>query len=421
MARGRNERQAEDDLLDWFTISYRTIYLAVLVVLLLAGGVAYHFYFREGPEAAPSEAPPPTVTGARFTTLEGSGKLKPVGTIEWVSADRGVVLKKGDLVQTRPGSAAEIQFFDGTVVHLRPDSLITIEETSQDPSTKVSRVRTHISSGEINLQTTRQSVPGSETSISTPNLRGQMGENSNAAVRVAETGDSDFRLFQGSGKLQTKTGQTLELQGNEAVKVDAAGKAAPKVLLPAIPTLLAPSHQAEITYPNAAQATTLLVWKGVPEAVSYHVMVDYSAYFNRPIVDRKGLRDSSVELRGLDVGKYYWRVAAIDRGGEEGSFSDFARFTVASAGSGGRGDGPPPPLLIESLEVRQNILQIKGKTEPGATVSVNGQRLDVGADGAFNDFITLTQDKPGKQDVVIRATGLNGGVRELKRTIVLGL
>jgi hypothetical protein len=147
-------------------------------------------------------------------------------------------------------------------------------------------------------------------------------------------------------------------------------------------------------------------------------MLDYSAYFNRPLVDRKGIKDSSVELRGLDVGKYYWRVAAIDRGGEEGSFSDFARFTVASAGDGRSGEGPPPPLLLQSLEVRQNILQVKGKTEPGASLTVNGQRLDVEADGSFNDFITL--EKPGKQDVVVRATGLNGGVRELKRPVVVG-
>ena len=47
-------------------------------------------------------------------------------------------------------------------------------------------------------------------------------------------------------------------------------------------------------------------------------MVDYSPYFNRPFVDRKGLSDNSVELRGLDVGKYYWRVAALDKDGGRG-------------------------------------------------------------------------------------------------------
>lgn len=418
MARGQRQRQAEDDLLDWFTISYKTLGIAVLVVLAIAAGLAYHFFFRDRPDAAVVESPPPTVTAARFTTLDGSVKVKPVGTFDWVTADRNTILRKSDLVRTGPGSAAEIQFFDGTVVHVRPDSLITIEETTEDPSTKARKIAWHISSGEISLQTVRRNVPGSSTEVSTPTVRGQVGEMSSAAVKVAETGDSDFRLFEGTGTLETKTGQTLKLAGNEAVKVDAAGRPGSKIVLPGVPTLLAPAHQAEITYPNAAQATTLLVWKPVAEAASYHVMVDYSAYFNRPIVDRKGLRDGSVELRGLDVGRYYWRVAAIDKNGEEGSFSDFARFTVASAGGGGRGDGPPPPLVIESLEVRQTILQVKGKTEPGASVTVNGRRVDVEGDGTFNDFITL--EKIGKQDVLIRATGLNGGVRELRRAVVAG-
>ena len=69
--------------------------------------------------------------------------------------------------------------------------------------------------------------------------------------------------------------------------------------------------------------------------------------------------------------------------------------------------------------MRTNILQVKGRTEPGATVTVNGQRVDVQAATArFNDFITL--EKAGRQVVVIRATGLNGGVNEQKRPVVVG-
>ena len=84
------------------------------------------------------------------------------------------------------------------------------------------------------------------------------------------------------------------------------------------------------------------------------------------------------------------------------------------AGSGG---GTPPPLVIEALDVRTNILQIKGRTEPGATVTVNDQRVDVQGDGSFNEFIQL--DKGGRQLVVIRSTGINGGVNEQKRPIVV--
>jgi hypothetical protein len=410
--------QAEDDLLDWFTITYRSIYVAVGVLVLLAAGGLYWYLRSTTTVTATPEPPPSTVTTAHFTSIEGGVKVKTVGTFEWVSADKNMILRKSDLVRTSSGAAAEITFFDGTVVHVRPDSLITIEETSEDPSTKARKVGWHISSGEVNFQTVRKNVPESATEVSTPTVKGTVDEMSAGAFKVAESGDSDVRLFQGSGRMQTKGGQTVELGASEAFKVDAAGKAGAKVALPPVPALMAPPHQAEITYPDPARATTLLAWKPVLGAVSYHLMLDYSAYFNRPLVDRKGIRDSQQELRGLEPGKYYWRVAAVDKDGEEGNFSDFARFTVSRPSAGSGGDGPPPPLVIESVDVRTNILQVKGKTEPGATITVNGQRVDVDANGTFNDFITL--EKAGKQVVVIRATGLNGGVNEQRRPVVVG-
>ena len=410
--------QAEDDLLDWFTITYRSIYVAVGVLVLLAAGGLYWYFRSNATVTATPEPPPSTATTAHFTSIEGGVKVKTVGTFEWVSADKNMVLRKSDLVRTSSGAAAEITFFDGTVVHVRPDSLITIEETSEDPSTKARKVGWHISSGEVNFQTVRKNVPESATEVSTPTVKGTVGEMSAGAFKVAESGDSEIRLFQGSGRMQTKGGQTVELAASEAFKVDAGGKAGAKVALPPVPALMAPPHQAEITYPDPARATTLLAWKPVLGAVSYHLMLDYSAYFNRPLVDRKGIRDSQQELRGLEPGKYYWRVAAADKEGEEGNFSDFARFTVSRPSAGSGGDGPPPPLAIESVDVRTNILQVKGKTEPGATITVNGQRVDVDGSGSFNDFITL--EKAGKQVVVIRATGLNGGVNEQRRPVVVG-
>ena len=106
-----------------------------------------------------------------------------------------MVLRKSDLVRTGPGAAAEIAFFDGTVVHVRPDSLITIEETSEDPSTKKRRVAWHISSGEVNFQTVRRNVPGSATEFTTPTVKATAGENTDGGIRVEESGDSDVSVF----------------------------------------------------------------------------------------------------------------------------------------------------------------------------------------------------------------------------------
>ncbi|HYU41192.1 MAG TPA: FecR domain-containing protein [Vicinamibacteria bacterium] len=416
----RRRVKSQDDTIDWFTVSYRSIFIALLFIVLVGGAVGYYFWPREAPGAAPVEAPPATVTTARFTTLEGNVKVKTVGTFEWVNADRAMVLRKSDLVRTGPGSAAEITFFDGTVVHVRPDSLITIEETSEDPSTKRRKVAWHISSGEVQFNAPRPGAGGSEREISTPTLRTTTREAAAGGVAVQESGESNIKLYSGTAKVETKTGETLQLEANTQVKVDAAGKAAPAHSLPPVPALLAPQHQTEITYQDPARATTLLVWKPVPGAAGYHVMLDYNAYFNRPLVDRSGITESSVEVRGLDVGKYYWRVAAVDKDGVEGSFSDFARFTVSRPQGGARGTGDPPPILIESIEVRQNILQVRGRTEPGATLTVNGQRVDVAADGGFNEFIQLPAEKAGRQIVVFRAVGINGGVAQTQRSVMVG-
>ena len=421
MAAPDRRRPTDDDgIVDWFTISYRSVFVALLILILIGGGVGYYFWSRKAPVAVPTEAPPATVTTARFTTIEGSVKVKPVGQFEWYNADRSTVLRKSDLVRTGPGSAAEITFFDGTVVHVRPDSLITIEETSEDPSTKRRKVAWHISSGEVQFNAPRPNAAGSEREISTPTLRTTTREAAAGGVAVQESGESNIKLYTGTATVATKTGETVQLAANTQLKVDAAGKAEPVHNLPQVPALLAPQHQTEITYQDPARATTLLVWKPVPGATGYHVMLDYNAYFNRPLVDRSGIAESSVEVRGLDVGKYYWRVAAADKDGAEGSFSEFARFTVSRPQGGARGTGDPPPIVIESIEVRQNILQVRGRTEPGATLTVNGQRVDVAADGAFNEFIQLPADKPGRQLVSFRAVGINGGVAEAKRPVMVG-
>jgi hypothetical protein len=410
----RNSR-GTDDLLDWWTLSYRTIYLIGVVLLAaIGGGGYYYFYVRNATPPAVVATPPPKVaTAARFASIEGNVKVKAVGTFEWVTADKDMVLKKGDLVKTGPGSTSEITFFDGTVVHVRPDSLITIEETSENPATRERRVAWHISSGEVLFNAPNKTE--GRTDITTPLTRVTTTKQAEGGIRVGETGESAIRLFRGSNvQVETKSGEKVQLASNELLKVDADGNAASKVTLPGVPQLLAPPHQAEISYPDPQRATTLLAWRTVPGATGYHFQIDYSSSFNRPIKDVPNWKEAAVELRGLDVGKYYWRVAAVDKQNVEGSFSDFARFTVMRPNSGA---APPPPLSIEGFDLRTNILQIKGRTEPGATVSVNGQPLDVQPDGSFNEFITL--DTGGSQQVIVRAVGVNGGVNEQRKSVVV--
>ncbi len=111
--RGRPTKR-QDDLFDWFTVTYRSIYTTLgLVALLVIGGFAvYHIRHGGAPPQSP-QSPVPTVTTAHFTSIEGNVKVKAVGTFEWVTADTSMILQKSDVVRTGSGSAAEITFSTG--------------------------------------------------------------------------------------------------------------------------------------------------------------------------------------------------------------------------------------------------------------------------------------------------------------------
>jgi hypothetical protein len=201
------------------------------------------------------------------------------------------------------------------------------------------------------------------------------------------------------------------------VAVGASGGALARLqgqsLLPP-PTLLAPPDQAEFTYDDPAKATTHLTWQAVPGAASYRLMVDPTPFFDKPLLERQGIREPSASLSGLEPGKYYWRVAALDRDGALGEFSDPARFTIIKRPVSP--PGPGPKLVIEAAEPRGNAVQVRGSVTPGATLTVNGQRVEVRPDGTFNEPILLAS--PGRQTLLFRAVGRDGGATEARRSVV---
>jgi hypothetical protein len=121
-----------------------------------------------------------------------------------------------------------------------------------------------------------------------------------------------------------------------------------------------------------------------------------------------------MELRALEAGVYYWKVAAILPDGVEGSFSDLWRFTLAKAAPAA---ASPPPLLFEVAELKGNVLHVRGRTEPGANLSLDGVRLEVQADGTFNEFLTF--DGGAGATVVVKATGVRGGSAEQRRRVTV--
>ncbi len=401
--------RAEDDLFDWFTISYASVLRLVGALLLVASSAGAYLYLKQRPVSIGLPMP----TQARFSWFEGVVKVKIAGSADWVVASAELLLGKNDLVRTLPGGAAEIAFFDGTRVHLRPDSLVSIEETSEDSASR-RRVAWHIASGEVQLKTGPRETPGSVTEVSTPTVRGRVAGSSSAAVRVAESGASEFRLFEGSTQITTKSGQLLDLGPAQALRVSAEGQASARLPLP-LPPVLRSAPQEAVARAGDSGATARLSWQPEPSAIAYRVMVDHNAAFAWPLIDHKGVKESAIELRGLDPGRYFWRVAALGQHDLEGAFSEYSRLQVVRGHAGT--PLKPPPLELESLEVRGRIAQVKGRTEPFARVTINGQKAEVLADGSFNEFVTLLPLP--EQEIVVQAQGAEGGMAEQRRAVTL--
>jgi serine/threonine protein kinase len=95
------------------------------------------------------------------------------------------------------------------------------------------------------------------------------------------------------------------------------------------PALVAPEPGAALSVPNAQAARVRLVWKPLERAETYRVAVSATESFAHPAFERAGIPGSSIEVTGLEPGRYYWRVAGRTREGSEGPPSGVRSFALA--------------------------------------------------------------------------------------------
>ena len=162
--------------------------------------------------------------------------------------------------------------------------------------------------------------------------------------------------------------------------------------LPVVPRLVQPPDQKVFTYPEPSQARTTLVWERVGEAARYKLQISERPLFTDTLVDNEQIRATSVELTGLEPAGYYWRVAAIDAQGHVGPFSPQRKFRISTERLREKADHEPPKLSVQDFVQNGPIVIVNGKTEPGATVWVDNERVDVDDRGDFSAVVRLRHD-----------------------------
>ncbi len=414
---------------EWTTISYRTIAFYTALALLGACFVLYLIapkYFTQklhgalealtaGLVRTNSSGSAGSKREAHFVNIDGTVRVRKAQSAQWLRADYNTNLEKGDYIQTAGDGVARIIFADGTNYMLKPDSLIVVEETREDPVTKATRVAVNVSAGAVDLSTGRFEVPGSTSRVSFENAVANLAEDSRAVVRN-DPSRNVHELTVQQGEADVTRGSTTVRLGQydqASFEHEKAGLVRHRVIAP--PSLMNPPNMDLTITQDPKNAALDFVWSSVPGAQSYRVQVSPSGLFSNLVADKKVDGKTSFRVTGLDEGTYYWQVSSIDANGVESEPSMANRFTLVRQVE----SGAQAFLEVSNIIQHGRVLEVVGRTEPGSTVIINNEQVfSIAADGTFRHF-TSQLAKGGLNQITITAQNRKGDMHTIRKSIVV--
>ena len=416
--------------ISYVTITYRSVFFAMLAVAALAAVVMY-FAFPEatnrlvqsgeasiekllnkmgvgnagahntGLEAGPQQA--------HFTNIDGTVKVKKISTNSWINADYNVALEKGDVVQTGSEGIAKIVLTDGTNYTVKPDSLIVVQDNSVNAAQQTS-VAVQVTTGTVDLATSNMSQ-GSKSQVTVAGATATLASETTAEVLNDQKHDQHGILVKRGSADVIRNGEIVKATNYERVSFTESSKLTKtKEIGP--PVLIDPSNMQPIFVGSNGKPVDFS-WSPVEGIQHYRLKISKNQYFSSLVLNQ--LVDSpQIQLNGLQEGIYYWVVQSIGEGGKESVDSDKNRFTVIPKGE----DKVNITLELEPLIQHGHLIEIRGKTEPNARVMVNGQEVvAIGGDGNFHHF---TSPLPtGLNILTITAQNRKGGVNTKTQQVVI--
>jgi hypothetical protein len=327
----------------------------------------------------------------RFYRIEGDVRVKRSGEFAWSAADSRMTLNEGDQVKTASSASAQLIYFDGTVTTVQPGSLLEIRDLFEDPVTKVRRVREKLNWGELRASTQKRNVEGSYHEVTTDGAAARSEEEGEFRVafdKEEQAGTVD--VFTGSVEVASNDRRENVVAG-ERIRATADGRLTAKEILPGVPRLISPSDQRVFAHENPARLKMTLSWDQVGGAGTYDLEISRSALFTDLVYDAERA-ESQANIDGVAEGDYYWRVAAISRSGVRGPYTEPRHFRVISQVIHDRRDETPPDLQITEFVHVGSMLIINGATEPGASLWIDNEKVDVSQDGTFYSVVRLRSE-----------------------------
>jgi len=207
--------------------------------------------------------------------------------------------------------------------------------------------------------------------------------------------------------------------GERERTVASASGIAAKVRLPEAPRPLAPDEN--VVLDARKKEPVVLRWSAVKDAGRYRLQIAQSRLFipDSIVADLADRIRPEASVTVNDEGSFYWRVATVARGsGLVSEWSAARRFKVLSgSGRAGVPDTVPPDLVLQRPQVNGTLVIVSGRTEPGASVTVNGEPADTDVSGSFKKIISLPNE--GLNVVEVRAVDGAGNQTVRRENVVI--
>jgi hypothetical protein len=341
---------------------------------------------------------------AVLTEKRGTVQYRPNDEMKWKDAVLKQELIANDRLRTLSRSAGNILFIDGSRMQMDENALIVIEQVTRDIIRNASSVDILVLEGDVttlinslqNKNNFKVASPGVSTNIRSRNFLASRDRDKT----------SRFSNFEGEMDVAS-AGKQVTLSTNEGTKVD-YGKSpqAPKKLL--APPLPVHPLEGQALFDNRVEFR----WNPVENAVAYQIQISRNKNFTETEKSIRIDRDQQVVWEAPQNGGYYWRIRSIDREQLQGPFSKPAGFTV-------RVDRMPPYLAVTTPSrdtvVFGSTIKIRGRSENGVTVMINGDTVRVSEMGEFEHEAKLLE---GKQALSITAVDGAGNSSRAEREVV---
>lgn len=396
---------------EWWVVQKRAIYILIGVLALcgVAAGAGLYVWKYGNPlrnVGIKSNMTP----GARFISFEGDVRVLKASTRENLAASSQTSLDPGDTVQTGADGRARIQMIDGSTVLVRPNSTLIIRDNTSAEEGKKTNVRVVVATGQINVHTEEQ-PEGTSNVVETRQTQNKLAPQTGASFGVNPDNTEEIRVEQGKIETTTNNGEKTAVGGGEYVAVNPSGSIGSRDRLLAIPAPAEPRDLEKVSVGENGSASVTLHWQRPASGnVSfYRVEVATSPFFvaDGKVIERDQLAATELKASDLRPGVYFWRVRATATSGQVSDWSEPRKFAVAPKGTGAR----VTVTDWQAVLVGGQIYLIRGRAQPGTSISIVGRETSAGGDGSFQLQITAPE---GAREIVAEAQDQQGNRDQYK-------